>query len=373
VPTIDDTNGNAKVVRAQARQPRRPVGFAPVADREETPMIKVIAPAQRHPTNRTLADFHRYWGESHGPLFSNTRRLRGYVQHLTLPEAYGGSPAPTYDGVSMFFYDDLASQRLATRDPGVVALMEGIAGVPDTGGDANSPGSEAADPQDVALFHEVLKDDAQLFDRSTSWPMHHKRASVAAEERVIVDGPTNPDMVKALFLASKLPGLTLLEFFHRWQHHHGPLLAGVPGLRRYVQNHAVPEAYAGGMQTHDGWAEVWFDDLAALQAAVDSPEWRAVGEDGATLFAEPMGVGVARERIQKDPTGGWTYNDWGAGAMSEEEIRARLAEQGYATLAADPQAPRAIKEAAAGEALAVWTEEHLVTFDASRIDARPGR
>ena len=52
-------------------------------------MIKVLAPAQRHPSNRSLDAFHNYWAESHGPLFANTSKLRGYVQHLTLHEAYG--------------------------------------------------------------------------------------------------------------------------------------------------------------------------------------------------------------------------------------------------------------------------------------------
>jgi uncharacterized protein (TIGR02118 family) len=326
-------------------------------------MIKVIAPALRHPANRSLEEFHRYWAESHGPLYANTRALRGYVQHLTLPEAYDGQPAPTYDGVSMFLFDDLESQGVPTSDPEMLELLGGIFGV------VPPPHEGEADPRDVALLHEVLKDDAQLFDRSTTWPMHHKRAWVTATERVIVDGPTAPDMVKAIFIASKLPGLSLLEFSEHWEHAHGPLLAAVPGLRRYVQNHSIPEAYAAGLHTHDGWAELWFDDLAALRAAVESPEWQAVGEDGATLFGMPMGVGIARERIQKDAS--WTPRDWGACAMSEEEIRARLAEQGYDALAADPGAPAAIKRAAEDEALAVWTDEHLVTIDASRIDARP--
>jgi uncharacterized protein (TIGR02118 family) len=330
-------------------------------------VIKVIAPALRHPRNRTLEDFHRYWAETHGPLFCNTRRLRGYVQHLTLPEAYGGDPAPTYDGVSMFFYDNPSGQGVATNDPEVLELLHGIFGVPVE----PREGIEEADPRDVALLRAVLKDDAQLFDRSTTWPMHHKRASVVAEERVILDGPTTPDMVKGIFIASKLPGLTHAEFFARWQHHHGPLAAKAPGLRRYVQNHAIPDAYANGTQTHDGWAEMWFDDLDSLRAAIASPEWLAVTEDGATLFAQPVGVGVARERIQKDPAGGWTPNDWGATAMSEEEIRDRLADQGYAGLAADPDAPRQIKAAAQRDALAVWTGEHLVTIDDSGIDARP--
>jgi hypothetical protein len=69
----------------------------------------------------------------------------------------------------------------------------------------------------------------------------------------------------------------------------------------------------------------------------------------------------------------WTYDDWGTGAMSVGEIRERLAAQGYEALAADPGAPAAIRAAAAAEALAVWTDEHLVTIDASAIDARPVR
>jgi uncharacterized protein (TIGR02118 family) len=307
-------------------------------------MIKVVAPAQRHPTNRaTLAEFQRYWAESHGPLYANTKRLRRYVQHLTLPEAYGIDPAPTYDGVSMFWFDDYDPFNLANEtDETVRALQE-----------------------------EVGKDDRQLFDRLDTWPRHNKSASVIAEERVIVEGETTPEMVKAIFVATKLPGLKLSEFFERWQHHHGPLAAQVPGVRRYVQNHAVPAAYAGGRQSHDGWSELWFDDLAALHGAVASAAWQVLREDGATLFARPIGVGVARERIQKDLD--WTYHDWGVGALDEAAVHQRLVEGGFSELAADPGAPSKIKAAAEGRTLAVWSAEHLVTIDESRIDARPQR
>jgi len=261
-------------------------------------MVKVVAPAQHHPTNRTRAQFQNYWNESHGPLFSNTKNLRRYVQHITLTEAYRVDPAPTFDGVSMFWYDRWEAFSVPpSSDAALHALMEAVAGVPlkkkpTTTGPSTS--ATAPDPQDVALMRAVLKDDAQLFDRSTTWPMHHKRSSVWARERVIIDGPSRPDMVKAIFIATKMPGLTLGEFFDHWENHHGRLAATVPGLRRYVQNHAEPEAYTDGSQTHDGWSELWFDDLAALHSAVKTPEWRALGEDGATLFATPMGFGVAR-------------------------------------------------------------------------------
>jgi uncharacterized protein (TIGR02118 family) len=332
-------------------------------------VIKVVAPAQRHPTNRSLADFHRYWGESHGPLFSNSKGLRRYVQHLTLPEAYGADPAPTYDGVSMFWYDEYVPFDVTTDDPEILPLLDAVLGV-STEPAQGAPRLSDLPPEVAALFHEVLKDDAQLFDRSTTWPMDAKRASVWARERVVVDGETSPDMVKAIFIVSKRPGLTLDEFFDHWLNHHGQLTTRLPGLRRYVQNHALPEAYADRRQTHDGWAELWFDDLASLQRAASSAQWAAVREDGTTLFARPVGVGVARERIQREFD--WTYTDWGVNASSEDDVRRRLADDGYAELAADPDAPRKIKAAAANEALAVWTDEHLVTIDESRIDARPG-
>jgi uncharacterized protein (TIGR02118 family) len=307
-------------------------------------VIKVLAPAQRHPSNRaTLEQFHRYWADTHGPLFANTKRLRRYVQHLTLPESYGFDPAPSFDGVSMFWFDDIAPFDLRGEQDQMV----------------------------LALQREVRKDDRQLFDRIEGWPAHRKSASVVAEERVIVEGTTSPEMVKAIFIASKLPGLTYDQFFGHWQHVHAPIGARVPGLRRYVQNHAVLTAYAGGGQSHDGWSELWFDDLASLHRAVASPQWAELREDGATLFARPMGVGVARERIQKDLD--WSYNDWGVTALSEDEIRQRLKADGFTDLAEDADAPRKIKAAAAAEALAVWTSEHLVTTDESAIDARPAQ
>src|SRR5262245_2032053 len=86
---------------------REAIASAPnaAADKAGGSMVKVVAPAQRHSTNRTLAQFQNYWAESHGPLFTNTANLRRYVQHITLSEAYGVDPAPTFDGVSMFWFD----------------------------------------------------------------------------------------------------------------------------------------------------------------------------------------------------------------------------------------------------------------------------
>ncbi len=305
-------------------------------------MIKVAAPALKNPDNRTMAEFQNYWAESHGPLFSNTKHLRRYVQHLTLPEAHNGEPKPTYDGVSLFWYDDLETQL-------------------------NPP----QDAQAVALRNAVRSDDAQLFDRIPGWPTHHKRASVAAEEIVIKDGPTTPSMVKTITFASRLPGLTLDEFFGHWRDVHGSLCARIPAVRRYVQNHGIREAYSKRDMTHDGWAEIWFDSLEAMWQAQQSPEWAELRADGDTLFTRVMGVGVAQELVQKEID--VPVRHWGAIEMSEDEIRDKLREQGYTSLASDRDGPRKLKAADEAGALCVWTWEHIVTIDESALDIRPER
>ena len=302
-------------------------------------MIKVAAPALKNPERRTMTEFQNYWAESHGPLFYNTRHLRRYVQHLTLDEAHGHLPEPTYDGVSLFWYDDLETQLTPPQDDRAKRLREA-----------------------------VRSDDAQLFDRLPGWPAHHKRASVAANEIVIKDGPTSPSMVKTVTFASRLPGLTLDEFFGHWKDVHGSMCARIPAVRRYVQNHGIREAYAKRDMTHDGWAEIWFDSLEAMWQAQQSPEWAELRADGDTLFTRVMGVGVARELVQKEidvPVRRW------AEGMSEEAIRSKLRDQGYTKLAADAAGPGKLKSADESGALCVWTWEHIVTIDDSALDVRP--
>ena len=66
-----------------------------------------------------------------------------------------------------------------------------------------------------------------------------------------------------------------------------------------MQNHGIAEAYPHRARTHDGWSELWFDDVESLQRARSSPEWAKLGEDGQNLFGYPMAVVVAREGIIK--------------------------------------------------------------------------
>ena len=78
-------------------------------------------------------------------------------------------------------------------------------------------------PEVMTLQETVTADDRQLFDRSTDWPTDHRRSNVTASERVVLEGSTTPSMVKAVFMVSRRPGLTVQEFQERWRGEHGRL------------------------------------------------------------------------------------------------------------------------------------------------------
>ena len=87
-------------------------------------------------------------------------------------------------------------------------------------------------------------------------------------------------MVKLIYCITRKPDMSVEEFQRYWRDTHGPIAGRIPGLRRYVQCHTVPESYAGERApAYDGAAELWFDDREALQRAMASPEVEAARED----------------------------------------------------------------------------------------------
>ncbi len=86
-------------------------------------------------------------------------------------------------------------------------------------------------------------------------------------------------MIKLVYCICKKPGLTDEEFFRYWKDVHGPIGARIPHLRRLVQSHRVKVPGDSYQPDYDGMAELWFDDLDALLAARQSPEWKASTED----------------------------------------------------------------------------------------------
>jgi uncharacterized protein (TIGR02118 family) len=63
---------------------------------------------------------------------------------------------------------------------------------------------------------------------------------------------------------------------------HTDLVGAIPGLIRYVQNSVVSSP--PGDRACDGIGELWFEDDAALDAALVSPELGAASEDAARFL-----------------------------------------------------------------------------------------
>jgi uncharacterized protein (TIGR02118 family) len=87
-------------------------------------------------------------------------------------------------------------------------------------------------------------------------------------------------MVKLIYCINRLPGISVEDFQRYWRETHAPIAAAIPGVRRYVQCHVLPELYdRHAVPPYDGAAELWFDDMDALRAAMRSPEVEAARED----------------------------------------------------------------------------------------------
>ena len=66
--------------------------------------------------------------------------------------------------------------------------------------------------------------------------------------------------------------------YRYWRDVHGPIGAAMPGVRRYIQNHAGT-ALDGSPAPCDGFAEIWFDDMESMLRALSSPEGLAAQAD----------------------------------------------------------------------------------------------
>ena len=85
-------------------------------------------------------------------------------------------------------------------------------------------------------------------------------------------------MLKFTILLRREPSLTHEAFVAYHKERHAPLFCALPAVRqhvrRYVQSHTVPASLPGlPPPTFDGITELWFDDLAGLEAVFGSESY----------------------------------------------------------------------------------------------------
>ena len=81
-----------------------------------------------------------------------------------------------------------------------------------------------------------------------------------------------------VFLVHRKPGMEAEEFRQYWGETHAPIAAQLPGLRKYVQNHSAVITN-GPPPMYDGFAEMWWDDVEAMEQSLASPEGQAALAD----------------------------------------------------------------------------------------------
>ena len=83
-------------------------------------------------------------------------------------------------------------------------------------------------------------------------------------------------MIKSVGLLTRKDGLSHEDFVKHWFEIHAPLAHAVPGVRRYVQSHILGERTRPDIPTTDveidGIAELWYDDLEAMERANATPD-----------------------------------------------------------------------------------------------------
>jgi len=110
-------------------------------------------------------------------------------------------------------------------------------------------------------------------------------------------------MIKLVYCITKKAGLTDQEFFDYWKDIHGPIGARIPGLRRLVQSHRLTVPGDKYQPDYDGVAELWFDDMEALLAARQSPQWQAASQDEVNFIDhKKVAYFVTEEHIIRDET-----------------------------------------------------------------------
>jgi uncharacterized protein (TIGR02118 family) len=202
-------------------------------------MIKFIGVIVRRP-DLSHDQAARHWREVHGPLALELPGLRQYIQNHTVVRPRRDPPIL---GFAEVWFDDDDARRAAFR-------------------------SEAG--------RKVLADEANFIDHSRAYGVVVTEALMFDESPDRFQDGSRP-AGKLIVPIIRRPELSHDEMIWYWRDNHAPIALGLPGLRRYVQNRAVIRP--GKEPKADGFAEVWFDDEAALREAVR-------GEVGQRLLAD---------------------------------------------------------------------------------------
>ena len=106
---------------------------------------------------------------------------------------------------------------------------------------------------------------------------------------------------KLVRLVRRMPDLAPDAFHARWRDRQSALVRRLPGVRRYVQSHALLQGYAKGPLLFDGIDEFWFESADAMRAARKSSAWTSVEANLAEFSGECVTIPVDVHVIKDNP------------------------------------------------------------------------
>jgi uncharacterized protein (TIGR02118 family) len=112
-------------------------------------------------------------------------------------------------------------------------------------------------------------------------------------------------MIVRMGWLTRKQGLSRTQFAEHWQRGHGPIAARFPGLKRYEQNVVTDDSQLGikharGAWSIDGISQLWFDDLATMNAAIGAPGYAPALSDE-TAFIGNISLVSCETQVVKAP------------------------------------------------------------------------
>lgn len=220
-------------------------------------MIRLVF-MMRRKAGMSLAEFHDYWREEHGPLVSYFQSRLGILRYtqshrdVLLGGVDSGAPARLARGGMQEPYDGVAEVWFASE----AAMV-----------------SACSTPAGRAATERLIADEAQFIDLAASpfWLAREHPQVSTQRDRPLARLKTG--MVKLHFPIRQLAGMTVAQAQDYWLFQHGPLVrshAVARGMTCYQQVHRYESDHLEDMRSrrgtlvepYIGHAEAWFDRLA---------------------------------------------------------------------------------------------------------------
>lgn len=198
--------------------------------------------------------FREHWFEVHGPLAAKIPGLRRYHQNLVVDSAQLGIEfrrgSFAYDGFSELWFDDVAS------------MQEGLS----------------------ADIVEALAEDEARFIGSLQ--------VVVFVPHIVIPVPTEKGGVKRMAVLTRRKDVSAESFQNEWWNVHTGHVLQMPGVEGYIQNLVIDRSFGRKRRARyeqmpiDGMVELWFKDIAHIEAAFGSPQGKTTMAHAKTFIEE---------------------------------------------------------------------------------------